>query len=245
MRLHERPFIDVPRSILCIAGIAFASQLAIHFAIPKPSATAKALSSPPSASVLRAASLGEPVSAAKWLMLYLQAFDNQPGISIPFLALDYNKVIDWLDRIIDLDPAGQYPLLSASRLYGEVPNPDKQRQMLDFIYRKFLDDPNRRWPWLAHAVTIARHRLGDLPLARHYAEALREKATGKNVPHWVTQMEALLAEDMNEVETAKVLLGGLLQSGQITDAHELHFLQQKLETLEKATKDVKPPPNNR
>jgi hypothetical protein len=44
-------------------------------------------------------------------------------------------------------------------------------------------------------------------------------------------MEALLAEDMNEIENAKILLGGLLDSGQIKDPHELHFLKGRLEAL--------------
>jgi hypothetical protein len=182
--------------------------------------------------MLRAASLGEPVAAAKWLMLRLQAYDNQPGISIPFLSLDYGRVITWLERILALDPGSQYPLLSASRLYAEVPDPVRQRQMLDFVFRKFLEDPNRRWPWLAHAAIIARHRLKDLPLARTYAEALRTRATGLDVPHWAQQMDILLLADMNEVESAKVLLGGLLTSGRVTDQHEFHFLNERLKELE-------------
>ena len=239
--MKQRPFVDVPRRILAIAMLVFVLQIVIHFATAKPTATAQELSSPPPLAWLNAASLGEPVSAGKWWMLNLQAFDNQPGISIPFLQLDYDKVIAWLDRILGLDPSGQYPLLFASRLYGEVPDPAKQRQMLAFVYRKFLDDPDRRWPWLAHAAVIARHRLGDLPLARTYAQALREHATGKDVPHWATQMDVLLAADMNEAETAKVLLGGLLASGKITDPHEFHFLKERLDALEKSTERASTP----
>ncbi|MBA2690271.1 MAG: hypothetical protein H0U63_05680 [Burkholderiales bacterium] len=231
--MQQRSFADVPAAVLIALCIALLLQIAAHFSLPKPSASAQSLPTPPSLKLLRAASLGEPVAAAKWLMLNLQAFDNQPGVSIPFLDLDYGKVIGWLDHIVELDPRGQYPLLSASRLYAEVPDPVKQRRMLNFVHEKFLQDPNRRWPWLAHAVVVARHRLGDLPLARAYARSLREQATGNEVPHWVTQMDALLAADMDEVETARVLLGGLLASGKVTDPHELHFLKDRLEVLEK------------
>jgi len=45
-------------------------------------------------------SLGEPIALAQWLTLYLQAFDNQPGVSIPFQDLDYPRVIRWLDTIL-------------------------------------------------------------------------------------------------------------------------------------------------
>jgi hypothetical protein len=227
-----RPFADIARGTHVLIVLSLALQVAVHWLGPKPQARAEDLARAPSESMLRAASQGEPVAAAKWLMLRLQAYDNQPGISIPFLSLDYGRVIAWLERILALDPQSQYPLLSASRLYGEVPDPVRQRQMLDFVFRKFLEDPNRRWPWLAHAVIIARHRLKDMPLARTYAEALRTRATGPDVPHWVQQMDILLLADMNEVESARVLLGGLLASGQVTDQHEFHFLNERLKELD-------------
>jgi hypothetical protein len=37
---------------------------------------------------------------------------------------------------------------------------------------------------------------------------------------------------MNELEAAKVLIAGLLESGQLTDPAELRFLKQRLEELE-------------
>ena len=38
---------------------------------------------------------------------------------------------------------------------------------------------------------------------------------------------------MNELEAAKIMLGGLLARGDIHDPNELRFLKQKLEALEK------------
>ncbi|HCN90147.1 MAG TPA: hypothetical protein DIT28_13380, partial [Oxalobacteraceae bacterium] len=57
-------------------------------------------------------------------------------------------------------------------------------------------------------------------------------ATGSQVPDWAKQMEIFLLEDMNELERAKILLGGLLHSGQITDPHEIRFLEERLKQLE-------------
>jgi hypothetical protein len=151
---------------------------------------------------------------------------------MPYRDLDYDRLESWLARILELDPQGQYPLLAASRLYAEVPVESKQRSMLDFIYREFLLDPNRRWPWLAHATAIAKHRLHDLPLARHYARAIQRRAVADNVPLWAKQMEAFIAEDMDELETARVIIGGYLQSGSIKDPAELKFLEQHLKELE-------------
>lgn len=234
--MHERPISSVPKPALLLLALGVGLQITGHFSLPQRLARAEDLPPPPSLSALKLASFGEPIALAKALMLYLQVFDNQPGISIPFRNLDYGRVQGWLGRILELDPPGQYPLLAASRLYGEVSDETRQRQMLEFVHQRFLDDPNHRWPWLAHVAFIAKHRLKDLPLARKYAQAIRIHATGSEVPNWAKQMEIFILEDMNEPESAKILIGGLLQSGQITDSHEILFLEERLNTLESKQK---------
>jgi hypothetical protein len=184
---------------------------------------------------LRIASFGDPIALAKTLMLYLQAFDYQSGSKVPYQDLDYARLEAWLSRILELDPLGQYPLLAASRLYAEVPVEAKQRSMLEFIHRQFLLDPSRRWPWLAHATVIAKHRLRDLPLALRYAQAIQRHATGEGIPLWARQMEIFILEDMNELETARIIIGGYLESETIRDPAELRFLEERLRQLEART----------
>jgi hypothetical protein len=124
-----------------------------------------------------------------------------------------------------------------------VPYAAKQRRMLDFVYRRYLEDPNRRWPWLAHATVLAKHELKDLPLARRYAVALQQHTTAPDAPLWVRQMEPFILEDMNELETAKVLIGGLIASGQVKDERDLRLLERRLKELEariEAEKSRKP-----
>jgi hypothetical protein len=104
--------------------------------------------------------------------------------------------------------------------------------MLDFVYRAYLEDPNRRWPWLAHATVVAKHGLKDLALARQYAVALQRHTTTPDAPVWVKQMEAFILEDMNELEAAKILIGGLIASGQVRDERDLRLLQRRLKDLE-------------
>ena len=61
------------------------------------------------------------------------------------------------------------------------------------------------------------------------------KFCAADVPLWARQMEVFILEDMNELEAARIVLGGLLESGQIRDADELRFLRRKLEELERRT----------
>ena len=229
---RERPLSAVPKPAVALLAAALALQILWHGLRPAPQARAEDLPAPPSALTVRAASLDEPLVASKLLMLWLQAFDNPPGISIAFRDLDYPRVIAWLGCILELDPRSQYPLLAAARLYGEIPVPDKQKQMFEFVHQEFLKDPNRRWPWLAQAVISAKHRVKDPQLALRYARALADHARGPNVPHWAQQMHIFILEDLGELESAKVLLGGLLESGTLSDPSEIRFLQRRLEELE-------------
>ena len=99
-----------------------------------------------------------------------------------------------------------------------------------------MRDPNRRWPALAHAALLAKHRLNDLPLARRYAAAIQRQTSDPTIPSWARQMEIFILEDMNELEAAKVMLGGLLATGRIKDADERRFLQGRLAEIEKRLK---------
>ena len=91
-------------------------------------------------------------------------------------------------------------------------------------------------PWLAHAALLAKHRLQDLALARRYAAAIDRSTKSPDVPLWAKQMEIFILEDMNELQAARILLGGLLESGAIHDPAEVRFLRQRLEELERKTR---------
>lgn len=228
----ERAISTVPQWVLALLSIALCAQVGWQLAQPKPRARADALGAPPSVTALRTASLGEPIAFAQLLTLQLQAFDNQPGISIPFLELDYARVKAWLSAILELDPVGQYPLMMAAQLYAQVPDARKQREMCEFVRRQFGADPNRRWRWLAHCAIVAKHRLRDMRLALSYAEAITREA--RHASGWARQMQVFLLEDLGEQEAATVLLGGLLASGEVTDPNEIHFLTQRLKELKDA-----------
>ena len=232
--MRERRIAAVPAPVIWMLVAAFCAQLAYKGLETRPEARAADLPPAPSPAAIRLFALGEPIGAAQLLSLYLQAFDTQPGISIPFKDLDYARIEEWLDRTLELDPEGQYPMLMASQVYSQVPDTTRQRSILEWTYRHFLDDPERRWRWLAHAAIMAKHKLGDLPLALRYGRELSLHATGPSVPDWAKQMHIFILEDMGEVETAKLLLGALLASGSITDQQEAHFLMERLHALEKA-----------
>ena len=230
--VRERSLASVPKPVLVLLVVGLVLQLAWHAWRPGPSINASALPAAPRLEAMRVSALGDPWVASKLVVIWLQAFDNQPGISIGFKDLDYDRVEAWLTRALELDPRARYPLLAASRLYGAVPVEPKQRQMLEFVYQQFLLDPNQRWQWLAHAVITAKHRLKDFDLALRYARAITEHATGPEVPNWAKHMSVVVLRDMGELDTAALLIYSLLEGGLVNDPHETWFLTRQLEELE-------------
>jgi hypothetical protein len=237
----ERPVSAVPRGVAALLALTLGAQIAWQATRPAPVARAEALGPPLRAEVTRAFTGGEAVAAAQIAALYLQAFDNQPGVSVPFQDLDYARVEQWLTTMLDLDSRTQYPLMMASQLYAQVPVAEKQRAMLDFVHRRFLEDPAGRWRWLAHAVIVAKHRLRDPALALRYADDLARLA--RRAPGWARQMRIFILEDMGEREAATIVLGGLLAEGDVTDPQEIRFLTQRLEALKAAENSSPALPN--
>jgi hypothetical protein len=183
----------------------------------------------PALEALRLASLGEPEATSKTLMLHLQAYDDQPGAPLPWREMDYNKLQTWLARALDLDPRSQYPLMAATEIYSAVNDQLRIGQMLDFVHRRFAEDPNRRWPWLAHAALIAQHRLHDPQRAQQYAAELGARAP--QAPPWARQLDVLLTQE-NELQATRQLAGAMLATGQIRSERELRELERILQATE-------------
>jgi hypothetical protein len=233
LKVDQRPLHALPLWMWLVLAVALGVQLAWRTSDTVPLARDADLPPPPSLAALRLASFGEAAASARLAMLYLQAFDYGGANQRPYRRLDYPRLVGWLQVILALDPRSEYPLFAAARVYAENPDPAKSRLVLEFIYRQFFADPDHRWRWLAHAALLAKHRLNDLALARRYAAAIDRYTRSPDVPLWARQMEIFILEDMNELEAARIMLGGLLASGQIRDPAEARFLAERLKELER------------
>jgi len=212
----------VPRWVVALLALALAAQVAWQAARSGTSNNRDELPPAPGAAALRLASFGEPEAAARLAMIFVQSHDS----------VDYARLLAWLESVLALDPGTQYPLFAAARIYAETADEQHARAALDFVYRHFLRDPARGWPWLAHAALLAKHRLKDLALARSYARALEQHTAHLPLPLWARQMEIFILEDMNELEAARIMIASWLESGRLDDPAELRFLKQRLEELE-------------
>lgn len=239
MKGTERPILEVPRWILVFLAVCLCLQVGWSLQWRAAPPGADDLSEPPRAGTLKIAALGEPAAFARLAMLYLQAFDLHGANALPYSRLDYHHLVGWLASIQTLDPMSEYPLFLAARVYADVPDPERQMVMLDFIYEQFLLAPNQRWQWAAHAALVSKHRLKDLRRARKYANAVDRLTTAPDIPLWARQMEIFILEDMNELEAARIMLGGLLATGKIQDPGERRLLESRLKEMEARQQSLK------
>jgi hypothetical protein len=228
----QRPLEAVPPWVALFLAAFLGLQIFLSARLAPSPRKAGDLPTPPRVAALRIAAIGEPAALARLAMVYLQSFDYHGSNSLPFRRLDYDRLVGWLKAIHALDPLSKYPVFAAAHVYAEVHDPVRQRKMLDFIYSVFLENPNRHWPALAHASLVAKHRLKDLDLSLKYARAIDRMTTATDVPLWARQMQVFILEDMNELEAASIMLGGLLAKGQVRDAAERQYLERRLKALE-------------
>ena len=162
------------------------------------------------------------------LVMRLQFHDNQAGKHIRYSQLDYERLVDWLDQIYQLNPQSEYPTMLASRVYSQTKDKVRLKIILEYIDRTFMYNPQLHWRRLAEASVIAKHQLGDLQLALQMAEKLSRQPTSVIMPSWARDMQFILLGDMNEFETAITIIVALLQSEAVNDPDEARFLKEKL-----------------
>jgi hypothetical protein len=186
------------------------------------------LGQPFSAIIYRGLALGSEQLLGYLLVLRLQLHDNQAGQHFRYSLIDYDLLVDWLDRITEVSPGTEYPMLLASRVYTATGDQQQLRQILEFIERRFDDDPQLHWRRLAEASITAKHKLGDIEMALRMARKLARQSASINMPNWARDFEFLLLAELNELESAIAMIQALLQTEAVDDPDERRFLQGKL-----------------
>jgi len=235
----------LPRALLAGFAILFMGQVIYHqFSRERFEARYRPLGEPLSATAYRSLSMGSERLLGYLLAIRLQLHDNQAGRHFRYSLIDYDVLVEWLERISDISPDIEYPMLLASRIYTQTGNQERLRKILDFIERRFDDNPQLHWRRLAEASLIAKHKLDDLELALRYAEKLSVQPASVEMPHWARDFEFLLLAEMNEFESAIAIIQALLQSGSIRDPDERLFLQKKLLDFQQKLFDSQQKPEN-
>ena len=229
MRRSERPLLSLPRPLLLAFVLLLVAQTVHHhFDRERLESSYRGLSQPFSANIYRGLALGSEQLFGYLLAIRLQLHDNQVGQHFRYSLIDYDLLVDWLDQITEISPGTEYPMLLASRVYTATGDRRQLRQVLEFIERRFDDDPQLHWRRLAEASVMAKHKLDDIELALRMARKLARQPVSINMPNWARDFEFLLLAELNELESAIAMIQALLQTEAVNDPDERRFLQGKL-----------------
>jgi hypothetical protein len=229
VRRTERPMLSLPRPLLLAFVVLLLAQIIYHHMNQeRVERLYDELGQPLSASIYRGLAMGSQQLFGYLLAIRLQLHDNQAGRHFSYKLMDYDLLVDWLEQISGVSPGTEYPMLLASRVYTATSDHRQLRQILGFIERRFDEDPQLHWRRLAEASVIAKHRLGDLELALRMARKLAQQPASIDLPQWARDFEFLLLAELNELESAIVIIEALLQTEAVNDPDERLFLQGKL-----------------
>jgi len=229
MKRSERPLSQLPRPLWIGFVILFGLQVLVHQAVIQQNAVSyRPLSAPFASTIYRGLSMGSGQLLSYLLAIRLQLHDNQAGKHVRYSQLDYERLVNWLDQIYQLNTQSEYTMLLASRVYSQTRDRVRLRIILEYIDRTFLQNPQLHWRRLAEASVIAKHQLGDMQLALQMADKLSSQPALVEMPRWARDIQFILLGDMNEFETAITIIVALLQSEAVNDPDELRFLQEKL-----------------
>jgi len=229
VRRGERPMLLLPRPLLLGFLVLFGCQLLYHhLSRARMAANYQALDQPFSAAVYRGIAMGSEQLLGYLLAIRLQLHDNQAGRHFHYDMIDYEVLLDWLELISVISPHNEYSALLASRIYSQTGDPDRLRQILAFVERRFDENPQLHWRRLTEASVLAKHKLHDLELALQMAEKIARQPASVQMPQWARDFQFLLLADLNEFESAIAIIQALLKSQAVVDPDEKRFLEEKL-----------------
>ena len=229
MNTTQRKFSQLP--VFIVAGFLLMLLLQLvyhHFYKTSLLPSFTQLSKPANAELYHSLAMGSDRLWSYLLLLKLQLHDNQKGRHVNYRQLDYQVLSQWLKTLSQLNPQSDYPAFLASRVYSQVDDPQKIRKMIDLIDDLFQRNPQQHWRRMTEACLLAKHRLKDLNLALQLAQKVAALPDTFKLPFWARDMQLVLLDELNQNESAQLLISSLLQSGTIKDRDEIHFLQHRL-----------------
>ena len=228
--MNQRAISALPAWLLPCLLLALLLQTGWHYSAERSAAPAqiKPLNAPANPEFYRLLSLGSQKLMSYLLTLRLQLHDNQLGRNIRYRYLDYDVLSQWLMALYEMNPQSDYPAFLASRVYSQVKDKNKIRKMVMLVDALFDKNPLQHWRRMTEACVLAKHALNDLPLALKLAQKIANIPSSVNIPYWARDMKLVLLDDLNELESAQLLISTMLQEGDIQDPDEIRFLKARL-----------------
>ena len=240
MRSSERKLTQIPKFVIVGLIVCSIIQIGYHQVFKSSTvASYQQLNKPVDAKYYRALSFGSDQLLSYLMILAVQMHDNQKGQHVNYSYLDYQNLKDWLFTIYTLNPRSDYPAFMATRVYSQVPDKSKIRLMIKLVEQLFENNPAQHWRRMTEACLLAKHQLKDLTLALELARKIADIPATIKLPHWARDMKLVLLDELNQLESAQLLISSMLQSSEIKDPDEIRFLRDRLLKIQQKMLEAK------
>lgn len=183
---------------------------------------------------VKALSFGDEEFYFRLLALDIQNAGDTFGRFTELYKYDFKKLYAWFTLLDSLNNESDYMPFIASYYYSQTQYVPDVRYLVDYLYEHSHTRPEKKYWWLAQAVYLAQHKLGDNDLALKMAAPL-EHAT--NAPYWVRQLPAFVHEKRGEMDDALRIIENIQANSKNIPDGELkfmtYFVKERLKKIEK------------
>jgi hypothetical protein len=163
----------------------------------------------PSENALKAMAFGDDEFLFRHLTRWMEFVGDGGGRVRPLRDYDYDRVVDWLRTLDELDAyRSDMPHAIAARYFGEItsavdPNHARVGKIVSYLELVGLHDPKRFWPWLVWDARLARKTIGDPDLMRTLAKDLQSpELRSRSIPAWVRLLPVELYQAAGDKQAA-------------------------------------------
>lgn len=179
---------------------------------------------PPPPEVARVLAFGDGQFLYRNATFALQNMGDEGGRVTPLKDYDYERLGRWFALLDEFDPKSNYLPVLVGYYFSQSQNTEDVRVVVDYLTGIATRDPKRNWRWLAHAVYLARHRIGDMRLALDLAYRLAGLDVS-GLPIWTKQMPAFVLAEVGDKEAARDIMEVILKTDPNLSAEEVNFMR--------------------
>ncbi len=219
----------IPRKALAAVLAAFCLQALYWSQTRELRAGWEGVPPAPSAQVAHALALGDGQFLYRATAFALQNMGDEGGRVTPLKDYDYQRLGQWFALLDRFDPRAEYLPVLVGYYFSQSQKPEHVRIVIAYLTRIATRDPEHNWRWLAHAVYLARHRVGDMNLALDLAYRLAA-LDAPGLPIWTRQMPAFVLAEVGDKEAARDLMEVIMESDPNLAPGEIDFMRDFIET---------------
>lgn len=221
------------KAVIAIFAVLFGAQCYFwdqtHDIIPDMSIVPQV----PGEVTVKATSFGDEQTYFRLLALQIQDAGDTFGRFTSLKQYDYKKLYRWFMLLDTLDNTSDYVPSMATYYFGQTPNTDDVKYVVDYLVEHAKGRVETKWWWVTQAIYLSNHKLHN----KQRAMAISGMITGvRGIPIWVQQMPAFIFEQAGEMDAAYAIMNSIMEHEKDIKPGEFNFMryfvQERLQRLD-------------